>query len=107
MSIQNFFKKLMCGQTEKQPTSADLAKQRLSVVVGYTPGKHSSQNNQLNQPKVKKEVLDAVCQVLSKYFPIKKDDMAVHLGTTAKGDQTILELNLTFNQQDSKDKETI
>ena len=70
-----------------KPSTAQLAKERLQVIVAHQPAGHLHAPDYL--PKLQKELLD----VIRKYVAVGED--AVNIEVERDGDTEILELNIT------------
>lgn len=68
-------------------TSANLAKERLQIIVSHERTKRSSPDF---LPRLQQELLE----VIAKYVPIERDQVRVELERS--GDFSILELNVTL-----------
>lgn len=72
----------------KKQTSADVAKERLQVLVAY-------ERNQRNQPDYLPQMQQEILAVIARYVDVSLDDVQVNLDE----DCSILELNVTLPEQ--------
>ena len=85
MALLDFFR-------QSKPTTAQLAKERLQVIVAHQRAGNTSAPDYL--PKLQKDLL----RVIRKY--VKVGDDAVNIGVERDGELEVLELNITLpNQQ--------
>ncbi len=82
----NWFKKIFGGEPPKK--SAQMARERLMVIVSHERGQHDHQPDFL--PKLQKELTE----VIAKYVKIDKNQ--VHVDYGQKGGRSVLELNITL-----------
>lgn len=81
MSIFNYFMK------EKAPASANLAKERLQIIVAHERTKR-------NQPDYLPMMQQEIIEVIRKYVQIDQDQVSVQLDNDS--DCSVLELNVTL-----------
>lgn len=81
MGILSYFR-------SKKQTSADVAKERLQVLVAY-------ERNQRNQPDYLPQMQQEILAVIARYVDVSLDDVQVNLDE----DCSILELNVTLPEQ--------
>lgn len=82
----NWFKKIFGAEPPKK--SAQMARERLMVIVSHERGQHDHQPDFL--PMLQKELTD----VIAKYVKIDKN--MVHVDFEQKGGRSVLELNITL-----------
>lgn len=80
MSIFSYLRK-------RNPTSANVAKERLQIIISHERSKHNAPDY---LPKLQEEIL----AVIAKYVPISQDQVSVNL--ERMGDNAVLELNITM-----------
>lgn len=88
-NIINFFKDV-CGLSNQKRTPAQVAKERLQIIVSHESTRDHG-NNFIQ--KLQSELLD----VISKYIKIDKDLIQVQLAQN--GGQSVLELNVTLPEE--------
>ncbi len=76
---------------QSKPKTAQLAKERLQVVIAHQRGERNSRYDFL--PAMQREVLE----VIRKYIPI--DEEQVHVQLEQEGDYEVLELNVTLGDK--------
>lgn len=79
MGILSYFR------SKKQPTSANVAKERLQVLVAY-------ERNQRTQPDYLPQMQQEILAVIAKYVEVSLDDVQINLDENC----SILELNVTL-----------
>lgn len=84
-----WIKALLFGETNK--ASAQVARERLMVIVAHERGQHEQQPDFL--PMLQKEITE----VIAKYVKVSQDQ--VHVDFEQKGGRSVLELNITFPDQ--------
>lgn len=82
----NWLKRVFLGETTKP--SAQIARERLMVIVAHERGQHEEQPDFL--PMLQKELTE----VIAKYVKVSKDQ--VHVDFEQKGGRSVFELNITF-----------
>ncbi|WP_432698500.1 cell division topological specificity factor MinE [Marinobacterium sp. YM272] len=82
MGILSYFR-------SKKQTSANVAKERLQVLVAY-------ERNQRNQPDYLPQMQQEILAVISRYVDIDVDDVQVNLDENC----SILELNVTLPEHE-------
>lgn len=82
----NWLKKVFLGTTAKP--SAQIARERLMVIVAHERGQHEEQPDFL--PMLQKELTE----VIAKYVKVSQDE--VHVDFEQKGGRSVFELNITF-----------
>ncbi len=80
MKLFNFF----CSNKKTSP--AAVAKQRLQIIVSHESTR--------NSPDIIKQLQEELMAVLSKYIKVDQNLIKVHV--ERNGDQSVLELNVTF-----------
>lgn len=86
MSIFNIFR-----STNKQTSSAHIAKERLQIIVAHERARRSGPDY---LPKLQQEIID----VIAKYVKIDKNQVQVNLENA--GDCSVLELNVTLPEEE-------
>ncbi len=81
MSFFDYFR------SNKKPTSAELAKERLQIIVAHERGKR---NNPDYLPQMQQEIIE----VIKKYVSIDQDQVSVQLDSN--DDCSVLEVNVTL-----------
>ncbi len=84
MGILSYFR------AKRQPSSANVAKERLQVLVAY-------ERSQRTQPDYLPQMQQEILAVLSKYVNVSVEDVQINLDE----DCSILELNVTLPDQES------
>ena len=79
MSFMDFFR------SQKKPSTASLAKERLQIIVAHERGQRSQPDY---LPQLHRDILD----VIRKYVPIREDQVQVELDS--QGTCSVLELNI-------------
>ncbi len=82
----NWLKRVFLGETAKP--SAQIARERLMVIVAHERGQHEEQPDFL--PMLQKELTE----VIAKYVKVSKDQVRVDF--EQKGGRSVFELNITF-----------
>lgn len=86
----NWFNKLMSGT--KQPASAGLAKERLSVII-------ARQRNGANEPDFLPKLRSEILEVLSRYIKIEEESLDLQMHRNDEGE--VLELNVSFDKKET------
>lgn len=81
MSFMDFFR------SQKKPTSASTAKERLQIIVAHERGQRS-------QPDYLPQLQRDILEVIRKYVPISENQVQVELEN--QGSCSVLELNITL-----------
>lgn len=81
MSLMDFFR------GRKEPSTANMAKERLQIIVAHERGRRS-------QPDYLPQLHKDIIEVIRKYVPIRDDQVQVELDS--QGNCSILELNITL-----------
>ncbi len=81
MSVLDFFR------TRKTPATANIAKDRLQVIVAH-------ERKRRNQPDYLPQMQQEILAVIRKYVSVDEDKIAVNLETSE--DFSVLELNVTL-----------
>jgi cell division topological specificity factor len=79
MSFMDFFR------SQKKPSTASLAKERLQIIVAHERGQRS-------QPDYLPQLHRDIIEVIRKYVPIREDQVQVELDS--QGTCSVLELNI-------------
>lgn len=85
----NFKKILNYFSNKPSPQTANIAKERLQIIVSHERVANQGHNTDF-LPQLEKELVD----VIAKYFPIDRDLVKVQLAR--EGDLSVLELNVTL-----------
>lgn len=88
MSLLDYFRSRI------RPSSANLAKERLQIIVAHERGGHDDEPDYL--PAMRKDIL----QVISKYIAIDQDQVNVHFDDS--NDCSILELNIALPESPTR-----
>ncbi|MGB0468541.1 MAG: cell division topological specificity factor MinE [Pontibacterium sp.] len=81
MSFFDYFR------SEKQPSSASVAKERLKIIVAHERGQRSVPDY---LPQMQQEIIE----VIRKYIPIEKDQVNIQLDSNENC--SVLEVNVTL-----------
>lgn len=84
MSFMDFFR------SQKKPTTANLAKERLQIIVAHERGQRSKPDY---LPQLQRDILE----VIRKYVAISDDQVQVDLDS--HGNCSVLELNITLPER--------
>lgn len=87
--MMNWIKKILFGEPKKR--SAQVAHERLKVIVAHERGRYETQPDFL--PRLQKEITE----VIAKYVKVNQDQVRVDF--EQKGGRSVLELNITFPDQ--------
>lgn len=71
----------------RRNTTASVAKERLQIIISH-------ERTQRNTPDYLPKLQEEIINVISKYVPIKREQVSVNLERT--GDSSVLELNITM-----------
>jgi cell division topological specificity factor len=88
-SIINFLESLIEAFKSTKPTAAQVAKERLQIIVSHESTRHRSED-------FIRDLQNELLEVISKYVNIDRDMIKVQL--EQHGDQSVLELNVTLNE---------
>ncbi|MEW5791262.1 MAG: cell division topological specificity factor MinE [Pseudomonadota bacterium] len=81
----------------QKPKSANIAKERLQIILAHERGVGSPAMESDFIPRMQQEILE----VVARYLPVSRDDISINLAK--QGSVEVFELNVSLNRRDGAD----
>lgn len=82
-------------RARKAPQSADIAKERLQIIVAHQRAERSEKTVGIVSPEMLSKLQTEIMDVLKKYVKVDNDQVTVDIGNI--DGHSVLELNVTLN----------